>query len=164
MRKVRDRVRRAAHPALEQVEQRELLSGLILALTSNAPSVTGASVLAQAESNSGNGGANGAGGSGSGGLILGLGSGFGPSNTATPLLGQGTPTPHEALREAYRAGFTGRYYTSPGRFSDQGATLFYRGIGGSSNFLHGDFDMALVTPTDPTQPFFGEAVLELTFV
>ena len=157
--KVRDRERRALRPTLEQVEARELLSGLMLALSSNAPNVTAASVLAQVQSNGG-GDANGTGGSGSGGLILGLGNGFGPGNTSSPLLGQGTPTPHELLREAYHASFSGRYYTSPGRFSDQAATYFYRGIGGSSNFLHGDFDMSIITPTNSTQPFFGEAVLQ----
>lgn len=161
--KSRARLRRAARPGVEHCESRELLSGIMLALQGNAPRINASTLLASiraSASGGGNGGANGEGGSGSAGLIKGIGNGFGPGNTSTPLLGQGTPAPHEALREAYHAAFSGRAYTSPGRFSDQGQTFFYRGVGGSSNFLHGDFDMAVVTPADATKPFFGEAVLQ----
>jgi hypothetical protein len=159
--RVRGRVRRACRPGLERVEGRELLSGLMVALAANKPNVTAADLLAnQLSGIHADATGNGAGGSGSSGLIQGLGNGFGPDNTSSPLLGQGTPTPQELNREAFKAGFAGRYYTGPGRFSDQGTTYFYRGIGSSSDFLHGDFDMAVVTPTDPTAPFIGEAVLQ----
>lgn len=86
------------------------------------------------------------------------GNGFG--DASSPLLGEGTPTPREQARQSFRAVFTGRYYTSPGRFSDQSTTYFFRGIGGSSFFLHGDFSMGVVTPTDPTAPFTGSAILQ----
>jgi hypothetical protein len=148
------RDRRAARPRLHEIEPRELLSGLIVALSGNAPTISASAALQK------NIIASEAGGSGSSGLITGLGNGFGPGNMNSPLLGQGTPTPQELARMAYKAGFNGRYYTGPGRFSDQGTTYFYRGLGGSTYFLHGDFDMAIVTPSDPTKPFIGEAVLQ----
>jgi len=84
--------------------------------------------------------------------------GFG--DASSPLLGAGAPSRREQVRQSFRAVFTGRYYTSPGRFSDQSTTYFFRGVGGSSFFLHGDFDMGVVTPTDPTAPFTGEAILQ----
>lgn len=151
----RGRVRRAVRPELERVEPRELLSGLMLALASGRPTITAAQALSRRLS-----GLTASAAGGGGNLVAGIGNQFTPDNTATPLLGQGTPTPHEAARETFRAGFEGRYYTSPGRFSDQGTTYFYRGVGGSTNYLHGDFSMAIVTPKDATSPFIGVAVLE----
>jgi hypothetical protein len=170
------RNRRAARPQLERFESRELLSsiGVILA-AAQAPQITAASALALrlqqtgwAVVNNGQpapttataspGTGAGSGTTNTGGTTLPQGNSF-SGNTSTPLLGNGTPTPHELARQAFHAGFQGRAYTSPGRFSNQAATWFYRGTGGSSFFLHGDFNMAIVIPTDPTASLVGEAVL-----
>jgi hypothetical protein len=168
------RNRRAARPSLEPVEARELLSGIIAVLASaQAPQVSAATLLAQRlqlssgaaltaspGNTSASGSVSGAQGGtiNTGGTTLPAGNSL-TDNTASPLFGNGTPTPHELAREAFHAGFQGRSYTGPGRFSNQGTTYYYRGVGGSSFFLHGDFNMAIVTPTDPSAMFVGEAVL-----
>ncbi len=82
-----------------------------------------------------------------------------PATSQTPLIGVG-PTPRELAREKFHAVFSGPFYTGPGRFSNQGATIYYRGLGTSNTFLHGDYQMAIVYPTDPSQPLVGEAVLQ----
>jgi hypothetical protein len=155
------RHRWAIRPQLERVESRRLLSGLMVTLAAQQPNVSAYSLLMaehgqpQADASTGTGtSASGNGNTGGVGNSNGL-----TGNTNTPLLGAGTPTAQELKRETFRAGFSGRYYTGPGRFSDQGTTYYYRGLGGSSFFLHGDFDMAVVTPTNPADPFVGVAVL-----
>lgn len=148
------RERRAMRPVLERVERRDLLSGIMASMIASAPPVPSSAILVRnrgavqitSPSFSGNTG--------------GVGNGTGlNNNSSSPLLGNGTPSTRELLRENYRAGFTGRLYTGSGRFSDQGTTYYYRGLGGSNFFLHGDFNMTIVTPTDPSKAFFGEAVL-----
>lgn len=166
--------RRAVRPVLERVETRQLLSGLLASMVAQQPHVPSAIGLlaghihADAGAGGGAGGGGGHGGGGGGGATGGSGGntqgGLPPgngltNNTSSTLFGGGVPTSRELAREAFRASFTGRDYSSPGRFSDQGTTYYYRGIGGSNFFLHGDFDMAIVTPVDPNLPFVGEAVL-----
>lgn len=150
------RDRRAIRPVMESMESRELLSGIIASMAANqSPTVSAFQELAIREA----AGVKGA-------IPVYSGNTGGPSqgngfqnNTSSPLLGNGTPTAHELAREAYKASFSGRVYTGPGRFTSQGTTYYYRGLGTSTFFLHGDFDMAIVTPTDPNAPFQGEAVL-----
>ena len=57
------------------------------------------------------------------------------------MLGNGTPTAAELAREKFQAKFSGPLSTLPGRFSDQTAIIFMRGLGGSTPnfFLHGDY-------------------------
>ena len=151
------RRRRSVRPRLVSLEGRELLSGVIAVMAKNSPHAPSAigtlsKHMATVPTDeqfvvpSGN-----AGGVDSTSSFI--------NNKSSPLLGNGPLSPSEAAREAFRAGFNGRVYTGPGRFSDQSTTSFYRGIGGSSFFLHGDFDMAIVTPTDPAKPFLGEAIM-----
>ena len=142
------RSRRASRPNLERVECRELLSSTALAGFPSRPSVSAIGALTHrtlSASASETGNTRIAGNALSG-------------NNQSPLLGNGA-TLRELGRQSFRAGFNGRYYTGPGRFMDQGTTDFYRGLGGSNFFLHGDFDMAVITPVDPSAPFLGEAVL-----
>jgi hypothetical protein len=136
----RRRLARALRPTFERPESRELPSGIIASLSNRAHAFRGAIQLmpAAAPATSGNGFIN---------------------NPVSPLLGQGSPTPAELSRERFHAVFRGPYTIGPGRFSDQAQTVFFRGIGGSNAFLHGNFTMAVVTPTDATAPLFGEAVL-----
>ena len=90
--------------------------------------------------------------------VSGLATGGFPSGSDSVIVGT-TPTTHEINRQAFRAGFSGRYYQGPGRFTDQGTTYLFRGLGSSSAFVHGDLAMAVVTPADPNAPFVGEAVM-----
>jgi hypothetical protein len=77
----------------------------------------------------------------------------------TPLLGNGQPTPHELAREQFRAYFRGPYLIGPGRFSDQARILYIHGTGSSNAFFHGELSLGVATPTDPTAPLTGEAVM-----
>ena len=139
-----ERIVQAVRPALERMEGRELLSGLTVALQGGpaAPQLTPALLEARAAARASNGSAN----------------GF--VNGQTPLLGNGQPTPRERARETFTAYFSGPVTVGPGRFSDQAKVLYFRGLGGSNQFLHGDFQMGIVYPTDPSAPLTGEAVLE----
>jgi hypothetical protein len=156
------RKQRACRPRLERVERRDLPSGLIASMVASHPPVSAAAMLDRRVAAAAVSAAN-VGASGTtveqGQSRFPLGNGF-TGNTNSPLLGAGTPTPYELKRETFKAQFSGPVYTGPGRFSDQLTTYYFRGIGGSSWFLHGDYNMAVVVPTDNTAPFIGEAVLQ----
>jgi hypothetical protein len=155
----RARKPKTCRPTLEPMERRELLSGLMVALTHqvHAPTVTPAML----EIATGGGGSSGGGSLGN--PVTGVGSNILPNgsaaNSPAPLLGAGQPTPHELAREDFRAVFTGPYVIAPGRFSDQSQVMFFQGVGGSTFFLHGNFNMGIATYTDPTIPASGAAVL-----
>jgi hypothetical protein len=151
------RVRRGTYrlrPGLEDLEPRKLMS--ITPVIASGRHVPISSILLHAE--------EGAGGSAGGGGVTGMeGSANGfpnGGNSLSPLLGQGQPTPHELARERFHAYFSGPITVSPGRFSDQAKIIYFRGLGGSTQFRHGDYQMAIVIPTDPNAQPFGEAVLE----
>jgi len=146
-----------ARPRLLTLEGRELLSGIVALMAASAPRVPSAiSILSRRVAQnhaastpiviSGN-----TGGTGSGNTFM--------NNTNSQLLGNGTASPQEVKRETFHASFTGRVYTSAGRFSDQSTTYDFQGLGGTTFFLHGDQNMAIVTPTDPTKPFVGLSVM-----
>ena len=74
---------------------------------------------------------------------------------ASPLLGQGTPTARELAREKFVARFSGPLATLPPRFSDQSKILYLHGLGTAPRFfLHGDYSLALAFPAgfDRTNP------------
>jgi hypothetical protein len=77
-----------------------------------------------------------------------------------PLLGQGQPTPHELARDTFRAWFNGPLLVGSGRFTDQAKIVYIRGVGSANFFLHGDLNLGVVIPTDPSAPFTGVAVLQ----
>jgi hypothetical protein len=154
--------RRAVRPEVETIEARELLSALTTGLISPSHLPVSALLsqgLAAQE-------AKAAGVSTDVPYKPAMGNTFGVTTgaytygTTSPLLTFGTPTPAELAREQFSAGFGGPFYGGPGRFSNQAHIEYFRGLGSSSDFLHGDYNMAIVTPTDPTTPFYGEAVLE----
>ena len=81
------------------------------------------------------------------------------STSSSPLIGT-DPTARELARERFHGYFSGPISVGAGRFGDQAKILYFRGLGGSSMFVHGDYQMAIVFPADPTQPLFGEAYLQ----
>ncbi len=150
------RHRRSA-PVVELLEGRDLLSsGLTIALTAR-PAIPPGAVVAAGQAHSAATGGTGAGGGGGG---SGGGSAGGAAAPAPIAPGQGTPTPHEVARERFYAVFNGPFVGGPGRFSDQARILYLRGVGSSRFFLHGDYQMAIITPTDASRPITGVAVLE----
>jgi hypothetical protein len=136
---------RDLHPKLEAMESRELLTAAPLLVSGQRvtpPNLLAAAALAQSR-----------------GVSTAAAQGLNPANAITPLIGSG-PTRRELARQRFHAYFSGPVTVSGGRFSDQGKTIYFRGLGGSNQFLHGDFQMAIVFPKDPTAPLFGEAYLQ----
>lgn len=64
----------------------------------------------------------------------------------------GTPTPRQAHRMAFAAGFNGAYQAGPGRFSLESMQIFLHGKGGSTAFLHGDMQLRISVPVEPDVP------------
>ena len=162
-----DRKRRNARPSLEPMEGRELLSGLLIALQANVPHLGPAQVAAIATNRAqaaATGQVSAKATTNESGVYIGA---TGPnaaagSFPASPAIGNGTPTAAELAREKFHAKFSGPLSTLPGRFSDQKQIIYMRGLGGSTPnfFLHGDYGLAIVLPTDPTQPTIGFAFLD----
>lgn len=69
------------------------------------------------------------------------------------------PTSHELHRESFLARFQGPFVIGPGRFSDQARLFTMTGGGNANQFDHGNINIGLVTPTDPSQPVRGTAAL-----
>ncbi len=146
------RERRAWSPSLERVEARNLLStmGTIALNRPGLESATLNALLAQRHASTGALAAD------SSGLPAG-----GSGMSSVPIVpSSGQPTPRELAREAFKAYFHGPVYYGPPRFSDQKQIFYIRGTGGSNQFLHGDFQMAIVVPTDPSAPITGAAVMQ----
>lgn len=159
------RNRRGLQPGLETFERRELLSGITAAMASQGLH-TGARGVPQF-----------AGGSGSGSGSTGQGGGAGSSSFASsitlgrstlnqgPLLNPngsinnmalaptGTPKPGELRREQFTARFVGPYSVIPGRTTTQATQTLIQGAGSTTTMLHGDIQIRIVKPTDPTLPF-----------
>ena len=137
--------RRAVRPSLEPMEGRRLPSSAVIIAMANANPLPSRSALLDAASARG--------------LQAAATPPTGTSSPAPLVPGQGQPSPQELRRQAFSASFTGPYTIGPGRFSDQARLAFFRGVGGSNQFLHGDLEMGVVTPTDPTAPLSGAAVM-----
>ena len=141
----------------EPLEERGLMSGLMVALQSRVPHPDAAQVAevlasqnhvggstVSATAVTGNGLASGANGINSGAPI--------PSS---PILGQGAPTPRELAREKFVAKFSGPLATLAPRFTDQSKIIYLRGLGTAPRFfLHGDYTLAMAFPAgfDPKNP------------
>ena len=160
------RKRRSSIPRLQPLEGRELLSSSNGAWASSMPTLGGADVTriaaAQARLDAGSNAAVSAAATSATPIPGSPGGGFpAPFDApASPLLGQGEPTPAERARERFRAKFTGPFRTLPGRFTDQSKILYLRGLGTSTVFLHGDYDLAIVLPKDPNATVTGFAFLD----
>jgi hypothetical protein len=79
-----------------------------------------------------------------------------------PLIGPGPgdPTPRELARERFKAYFNGPFHSTPPRFTGQAKLLQFRGIGGSTQFIHGDYQMTIAIPKDPSASIVGNAYLQ----
>lgn len=84
-----------------------------------------------------------------------------PVEAVPPFVpGPGTPLPNEIARARFTAVFDGPFRVGPPRFTGQSAILNYRGLGTSTEFLHGDFQMAVVMPSTPGSKITGAAYLQ----
>jgi hypothetical protein len=73
--------------------------------------------------------------------------------------GPGDPLPRGLARERFRATFSGPFRVGPPLFTGQSKILFFQGTGTSNQFLHGDYQMAIILPTT-NDPIKGGAYLQ----
>ena len=123
------RNRSGFRPALEGMEARTLLSAITNLLTRSQPRHAAIATQAATDPNA-----------------------LPPNPLYFP---PGQPTPHEMARQRFVAKFVGPFTVGAGRFTGEAQQLYLRGSGGSSQFLHGDTQLAVITPADPTQPLGG---------
>lgn len=68
-------------------------------------------------------------------------------------------TPHEVVREKLTAVFSGQFIQGPGRTTSQASQIFISGGGTANVFRHGDLQMALFLPKNPSDGVTGSAAL-----
>ena len=73
--------------------------------------------------------------------------------------GEASSTPPDRTRQGFFAAFNGSYVVGPGRIEGQALRTYMNVAGTSSAFLHGQAQVALAIPTDPTQGLTGTATL-----
>jgi hypothetical protein len=84
-----------------------------------------------------------------------------PTPPVPPIIpGPGQPLPIELKRTRFVASFAGPFQVGPPHYTGESALLYYRGLGTSSEFLHGNYQMIIVLPKDPTGDITGAAFLE----
>jgi hypothetical protein len=84
-----------------------------------------------------------------------------PIPPVPPIIpGPGQPLPIELKRTRFTASFSGPFQIGPPHYTGESALLGYRGLGTSSEFLHGNYQMIIVLPKDPTGVITGAAFLE----
>lgn len=159
------RNRRGLKPGLETVERRELLSGITATMASQGlhAGARGVPLFAGGSgSGSGSTGQGGGASSSSFGASISLGTSTlnqGPllnpdgSINNMALAPTGTPKPGQLRRMQYRARFVGPYSVVPGRTTTQATQTLIQGAGSTTTMLHGDVQIRIVQPTDPTLPF-----------
>ena len=164
-RKVRPRRPIRSCPAVEGLEDRELLSTVTSTTPRHAPRPAGSAYLAlvqkelaaangqsatsgiQAHTDSPNGllGSNPSGSFLNPSVIREFADALYQSNVAP-----GTPTPREIRRQTMTARWIGQYTIGPARFSDRADTIHLYGTdGGSNQFFRGKFQIVLFPPANP---------------
>lgn len=83
----------------------------------------------------------------------------GPQGTNLALVPTGNLTPHELRRERFVAAFIGPYSVGPGRTDTEAQQVHIRGAGGANTFLHGDIQIRIITPKDPSTQIGGVAAI-----
>jgi hypothetical protein len=84
-----------------------------------------------------------------------------PTGSVFPFVpGAGQPTAFEQARERFSASFTGSFSFGPAQFTSQSRVLHMRGVGTSTQFLHGNTQVAIALPSQPGGPIVGGAYLQ----
>ena len=84
-----------------------------------------------------------------------------PVAAAPPLVpGPGDPLPIELARTRFHAAFLGPFRVGPPHYTGQTAIFGYRGLGASTQFLHGSYQMIVILPKDPNADITGAAFLQ----
>lgn len=84
-----------------------------------------------------------------------------PANPGYNLILQptGTASPAEVKRQLFSAVFRGPYLIAPGSFSSQASQIFIHGAGTATSMLHADIQMRLAVASDPTLQTTGAATI-----
>ncbi len=77
-----------------------------------------------------------------------LGGGGDPGSSGGSATAAEQPTPHELAREHFVGKIAAHFDVGPGRFTDQAASIFFLGQGGSTMASHTNLQMIVFTPTD----------------
>ncbi len=145
------RILRDLRPSLEEIERRELLSAITDVMAGNsiaaghkAESAITTAISSQSIANSQNQGPL-----------------LNPDGTINnqALAPTGTLTKREQRRERFTAQFTGTYTVGGGRTSDERIQTFITAAGSANTMLHGDIQLLLVTPNDPSLPIGGVSAI-----
>jgi hypothetical protein len=72
----------------------------------------------------------------------------------------GQPTPAEIARERYGSSFVGPISVGPALFTNESRRIYIQGVGFSTQFLHGNIQMAIILPNSPGQPIYGGAYVQ----
>ena len=84
-----------------------------------------------------------------------------PTGSVFPFVpGAGQPTAFELARQRYFSTFTGMFTFTPAQFTSQSRVLRMRGVGTSTQFLHGNVQLAIALPSQPGGPIVGGAYLQ----
>jgi hypothetical protein len=136
-------------PHIEGLESRDMMSviPIVLAEEQNLPALPSlAQLSAEAEG---------------GGAVTGASSGSTSPSTVTNQFiappANAVPTPRELKREEFTFKFTGKYQIGPPRFENQTMTIYFKGVGTSTYFLHGDDQVGIVVDKDPSIPASGNS-------
>jgi hypothetical protein len=134
------RARVRLRPAFDCIESRELLSAIVAVLRGHPDGTPSLQAMIAAQQTSPNPNS--------------------PHSTPPVVPGSGLPTLKERARIAFHAAFSGPSHSVVGRYTDQSRDLFFRGLGTSSQFIHGDFQMQIVLPANPAVPITGAVYMQ----
>jgi len=157
------RIPRDRRPYLEEVERRELLSAITDIMAGNSIAA-GRRALTASASAAASQASSGAGSSQSIAVPANQGPLLNPNNVINPINNQalapmGKLTKREQRREHFTAQFAGTYTVGAGRTSDERIQTFITAAGSTNTILHGDIQLLLVTPKDPSLPIGGVSAI-----
>jgi len=154
------RIPRDRRPYLEEVERRELLSAITDIMAGNSIAA-GRHALVAAASQAAGTAASQTSGIQSIATLNNQGPLFNPNGTINnqALAPTGTLTKREQRREHFTARFAGTYTVGAGRTSDERIQTFITAAGSTNTILHGDIQLLLVTPKDPSLPIGGVSAI-----
>ncbi len=130
------RIRRGLRPDLELCERRELLSAItdVMAAAASRSRAGGGSRFVPSSTS----------------VATANNQGPPPIGTNLALTPTGTLTRRQLRRERFTATFKGTYTIGPGRTSTEASQIFIAAAGATNTILHGDIQVLIVTPKDPS--------------
>jgi hypothetical protein len=153
------RILRHLRPSLEEIERRVFLSAITDVMAGN--SINAEALRAKAAALTATAGSSSAFSSQSIAVPQNQGPLLNADGTINnqALAPTGTLTRRELRREHFTAQFVGTYTVGAGRTSDEKIQTFITAAGSANTMLHGDIQLLLVTPNDPSLPIGGVSAI-----